>query len=465
MKRIALILLMGFLWGCSASVVEVEEPVVVPPQVEAQDPEVEEREPSIQDDEMIMNETIEEEVDREEAIHEEVEEPVISVSLTSRTDLQPIDVCRVPSVGRGGGTTTGFPIPSKRIPSIGQVRVQVFFIDFPDFAGTRSSEELGAFFQNYIEGIDRYYRTQSYGLLDFEWQVHTEFIRMGFNFFDYNFSRGVYGQNNDIDFVFREAVSTSDAFIDYTDVEMIVIFLNPDIPEELADVSPALLANEQCCPFVTSEGAINNGTFIAGDGVRIGWFTIAHEIGHLLGLDDLIDYNWRENSKSDDWYYQFVFVGGFDLMGAGPRYEWGNNTEFFGWHKFLFDWITEEQVRCLDMNHSGVTYHAITSNHEWSDQEKLVIVRLSQYQALVIEAKGNNEYCTSCQGGLYVTLIDGTKRSGYGSIQLLRPNHSTNQFFIDAFLVEDQQLQYENIVLSHLGEHLGQVILSVEVVS
>ena len=378
--------------------------------------------------------------------------------ITPRQMLSVPAICQIVSPLVERGVVTGFPIPSKRVPSVGKVNVQVMFIDFPDYEGTRSDAELNSFFEDYLVGIEHFFNTQSSGLIQFDWRLHSGFVRMDFNFYDYNFSRGIYGQSNDIDTVYRKAILASDPLIDYTDIDLVVVFLNPDIPEELADVSRVLLMDIE-----TQEKTIFNGTFIAGDGVRLGWVTIAHEIGHLLGLVDLIDYNWRNNSNSEDWFYQFVYVGGFDFMGASPRYEWGDNTELFGWHKFMLNWIVPEQVRCLEQRNTGTTTHSIARNHETTLDEKLIVIKLSTHRALVIESKGENEFCTACLGGVYTSLIDTTLDSGNGSMKLLRPAHSTNRFFLDAYLTKDQELNFENIVVKNLGEHNGKVIVSVDI--
>jgi len=385
-------------------------------------------------------------------VSEPVEEEELStvIDITSREDLAPVEICRLITRNVNEPTTAGFPIPQERISSTGVVNVQVFFIDFDDYQGVRSNEELQFFMDDYIAEIDDYYRTQSYERLTFNWQLHPGYVRMNEQFYDYNFKRqrmdGTY-QSNDLDYIIRSAITQSDSVIDYTGVEFIIVFLNPDIPEELADVSPAwpMMRNGG---FVTNEGTIYNATFIAGDGVRIGWSTIAHEIGHLLGLDDLTDHEWQKDNPTNDWFRQFVYVGIFDIMAMTPHPMWGDNSEFLGWHKYLLDWITNDQVRCLDASMPSETTHRLIPNHHISDEEKLIVIQINPQVAIVSEVKAFNPSCEKCKGGLYTYLVNTSNRNGNGPIRMIRPEHSIDQFFEDAYIEIGQSLSYENILIT-----------------
>jgi len=394
---------------------------------------------------------------------EEVSESLIGI--TSRDDLAPVEICRLISTTGNTPTKVGFPLPEERLSSIGELNVQVFFIDFNDYQGVRSNEELEAFVDDYIEGIDNFYSTQSYGRLTFNWQLHPGYVRMNEQFYDYNFKRHRMDgtpQSNDLDYIIKSAITQSDSVIDYTGVEFVVVFLNPDIPEELADVSPAWPMSKDG-GFVTDEGTIYNATFIAGDGVRIGWSTIAHEMGHLLGLTDLYDYEWQKDNPTNDWYRQFVYMGLFDLMAMSPHPMWGDNSEFLGWHKYLLNWITDDQVRCLDASITSDTTHRIVPNHHISDEEKLIVIQIDPQVAIVSEVKASNPSCEKCQGGIYTYLVNSSNRHGYGPIRMIRPEHSIDQFFEDAYIETGQSLRYENILITVEAQDDQSVKVSVTI--
>jgi M6 family metalloprotease-like protein/uncharacterized repeat protein (TIGR02543 family) len=410
-----------------------------------------------------IDEEISEVAEEDPKIEEEIS--VFLSGITAREDLASTDICRLRSTTENTPIKVGFPLPQERLSSTGELTVQVFFVDFDDYEGVRSNEELEIFMDDYIEGIDHFYSTQSYGQLTFNWQLHPGYVRMNEQFYDYNFKRHRMDgtpQSNDLDYIIRSAITQSDGEIDYTGVEFIVVFLNPDIPEELADVSPAwpMMRNGG---FVTNEGTIYNATFIAGDGVRIGWSTIAHEMGHLLGLVDLYDYEWQKDNPTNDWYRQFVFMGIYDLMAMSPHPMWGDNSEFLGWHKYLLNWITDDQVRCLDASVTSETTHRIVANHENSDEEKLVVIQFTPNLALVSEVKDSNPSCEKCQGGVYTYLVDSSVRNGQGPIRMIRPEDSFDQFFEDAYIETGQSLVYENITISVESQDDQGTIVSVRI--
>jgi hypothetical protein len=168
----------------------------------------------------------------------------------------------------------------------------------------------------------------------------------------------------------------------------------------------------------------------------------------LLGLDDLYDYEWQKDNPTNDWYRQFVFMGIFDLMAMSPHPMWGDNSEFLGWHKYLLDWITNDQVRCLDASIPSETTHRLVPNHHISDEEKLLVIQINHQVALVSEVKAFNPSCEKCKGGLYTYLVNTSNRNGYGPIRMIRPELSIDQFFEDAYIETGQSLSYENILIT-----------------
>jgi M6 family metalloprotease-like protein len=319
------------------------------------------------------------------------------------------------------------------------------FVDFPDYQGTMTDEELETFFQSYIEGINTFFDIQSFGRMTFQFDRHPGFLRMSRPTSELALNR-IKG-TRDLDGVIREAIRVSDEFVDYSSTDMVIVFMNPDIPESVADVSPAWPMPEGG-GFVTNEGRVYNATIIAGDGLRIGYSTIAHEIGHLFGLADLYAYNWQVNNPSNDWLFQFVYMGLFDFMSMGDPTHFGDNRDMLAWQRYLLDWITNEQVRCVDPSTPSQTIHELIASHLDEDGSKMVVVPFTATKALVVEVKAQNRYCVVCSGGVYTYVVDTEINNGAGPIRFVRPNHSTQQLFQDAYLSAGQQLVYENVTIT-----------------
>jgi M6 family metalloprotease-like protein len=238
---------------------------------------------------------------------------------------------------------------------------------------------------------------------------------------------------------------------------MVIVFLNPDIPEALADVSPAWPL-DRVGAIATEEGAIYNATFIAGDAVRIGYPIIAHEIGHLFGLIDLYDYQWQVDNPTNDWLRQFKFTGIYDFMNWANASDWGDNRDMLAWQRYLLDWITDEQVRCVDRATSSVTTHLLAPSHEDSPEHKMVVVPLTNTSALVVEVKDRNLYCIACNGGVYTYVIDTAIYNGQGPIRMVRPEHSQMDLFQDAYLKLGQQVTYENITIEYVDDFVYPIV-------
>jgi M6 family metalloprotease-like protein len=388
------------------------------------------------------------------------------ISLTSfypkfETDLSVLAdplVCRVED-NNNDSVRVGFPNSPSRLPSQGLINIQVLFIDFPDQEGKKTDEELQYFFEDYTKGIEKFFEDQSLGRVQFDWHREPGFVRIPRNFNDLRMTRD---NSSDLDSILRQAVEVSDPNVDYSNIDMVIVFLNPDIPEKLADVSPAWPLEGEW-GIKTFEKTIFNATFIAGDAVRIGYSIIAHEIGHLFGLVDLYKYNWLENNPQRDQNRQFDFVGVFDFMNlAPPSHQYGDNRDMLGWQRFLLDWITDDEIHCLRNDESSVSKHLLTPVAE-EGGTRMVVTRLSETQVLVTELKAKNPYCALCSGGIYHYLVDTTIRNGQGPIQMLRPEHSSMKLFQDAYITLGQSFNYENITVHFEDIRRGQVIITIEI--
>jgi len=417
MKKILLLILIGLLASCEQAVVEdmhVVEPV---------------RDSEIAD---IIN---------EEPIVEEVVEDFSEMFLSLEEYRLAPDVCRIPSL-EGQRMMSGFPMSPDRITSIGTVKAKVVYLDFLDYQLQEEGDVLKERFLALGNDINEYFFTNSYGKLMFDWDVHPVPLLMPKTVKDYELTIADYreGYYPTLEIVYQ-MLELHRNEVDFTDVELIVVMFNPNVPFEYADVSPAHPVGRSHA-FVTEQGDILNAVTIASDWKDHEWEKIAHEIGHTLGLLDLYDHEITGN-----WYDHHRHVGGFDIMGTLNQ----KNIELFGWNRYLMGWIDDSLILCLDTPSTPVLIplHSISSDAIQSSSFKMIVIPIGSHEVLIIEAKEQNNFCLTCDG-LLVYLVDSRIDGGRGSFKLLPINRSVDKMKNDAMIRINETFQTHSLQISLL---------------
>jgi M6 family metalloprotease-like protein len=355
------------------------------------------------------------------------------------------DFCKIP-VRTNSSTSVGFPLSENRINNKGIVNVQVIFLDFPDLVGTRTKEQLLDFIDIYKTGVNDFFENQSQNRVSFNWRIYTDFIRIPDMLSSLNLKREYIYAADDVDKVLRKGIAISDPVIDYSNIDMVIVVINPDIPYELADISPAWPLIDPW-GIKTDEKTIYNGTFLASNAFNSdGHAIVSHEIGHLFGLADLYKYDWLEDNPTSDYNKVFQYVGVFDFMSfAFIHYSKGDNRDMLGWQKWQLNWIEDEQVVCLDANKPIETKYSLNPVSDLVNGNKMIVVKFSENKVLVLEKRSKNKHCQLCSGGIYAYTVDSTIDGGKGPIKIIRPTNSKMELYEDSFIIQDQELTFENI--------------------
>ena len=193
--------------------------------------------------------------------------------------------------------------------------------------------------------------------------------------------------------------------------------------------------------YETNKGLIKRTILQFGELANNPALTI-HEMHHsLFSLPDLYDHAAATVGKP-----KYLATAGWGLMSNLGNY--GKND--FGWEKYLNGWIDSEQVVCL----ASTTKIKIALTPQASDSAgtKLIVIKLSDYQALAVEFRipGIAYDGMNVKKGALIYLIDGSLGSGKNPIKVLtKPDITT--------LKDKQTLIYKKIKitqLSSIGDNL-----------
>ena len=129
-----------------------------------------------------------------------------------------------PSVCRPPGSsyiTAGFPLPQWAIPSVGNVRVAVLFLDFPDTLATHSTRDDA---DSVLPPMEEYLEKSSYGKLDLEFVPFHRWLRSEHNSSSY-LRTGIGGKTEFQYEVDAESVRLADPEFDFTGYAAVITVL------------------------------------------------------------------------------------------------------------------------------------------------------------------------------------------------------------------------------------------------
>ena len=241
--------------------------------------------------------------------------------LAELTAYREVAACRLPNQMDANYLSAGFPISPERISASGNVNVAVLFVDFQEAparqGGTITDDEqtlIHGMFVNLVSGAERYLEAMSYGTLDFTFRPLYRWLRMPHSLSAlYADSDSNLGNAISSFMLIDDAISLADPEFDFEDIDSVVVIATPRA--DSIQRGTALLSPDW--DFYADDQTIGNATSL-GSGPRA-WSTIAHELGHNLGLPDLYDRHLKLDSEghlSDD---KARFVGVFGLMGGGAK--------------------------------------------------------------------------------------------------------------------------------------------------
>ncbi|MFF7023908.1 M6 family metalloprotease domain-containing protein [Streptomyces klenkii] len=297
--------------------------------------------------------------------------------------------------------------PPGYAPSSGVVRAITFLIDFPDSPATISPQERYA---EFFPAVADYYRTSSYGRLDYRSTPVLRWIRMSRPYRAYGIERGTPFDASTGDgyaALSAEILDAADDTVDFRRYDLINVLVTPDAgPPATEDVRSVTFAGTPT-GLTTAEGTpFRNVSFIWSRQTGDSPFRVLnHENAHSFGLPDLY-YTGRGAALLK------TPVGHWDPMDE----DWGPSEDFLAWHKWKLGWLAPAQVRCLDR--PGVHSFALTPT-AFPGGLKLAVLPVSRHTAITLEARapGPLDHAV-CRPGVLVTAVTTTMYTGSGPVRV-----------------------------------------------
>ncbi|WP_419916785.1 cell wall-binding repeat-containing protein [Candidatus Poriferisodalis sp.] len=312
-----------------------------------------------------------------------------------------------------GLTTTGFPIQSE-VPTTGTLRVALLFMDFPNAQATYSThDEL----EHSLPRLERYLESASYGKLDIEWIPLHRWLRAE-EATPHYIDVGARGSPGLAIRASAHAISLADEFFDFsTTPAVLTVFPSSRFGGGNAGGRHEVDGVEVMSARVNTYFGSDRGR--PGQWGRLG----AHELAHLLGLDDLYAYDDTRLDHSPAPAGQWRVATNWGLMGLETSYltherddrlmypSWNHKdgfhtayttglqmAEMLGWSRWQLDWLDASQVQCVTDAKARVELAPIARP---GDEVALAVIPLNFLDVIVVESRRrlgydrNEEYTAS----------------------------------------------------------------------
>lgn len=323
---------------------------------------------------------------------------VMPTATAAPTSMPDPAACKLP-VSAYTNVGMGFPRLENRIPSTGEVKAVVLFVDFSDAPASETPENV---FSVISPNAEKFYKDISYGRMDFT--LHPHFVWLRLSQPSVHYGNGLSSFEGHQAFI-QEAVDLADADVDFSSADMVIVMANPLAtavgfgPAFGGDTTNGINADGVVIPSAVTSGA---------DLYNWGFLWLNHETGHAMALVDLYDYTW--NSPNYDDLHKFV--GNFGLMG----YIDGTAPEFFAFERWMLGWLDDEQIFCQQTADETISLSAI----ETTGGIKAVMIPISATKAVVVESRRPLGYDTGLiKSGALVYTVDTSIYSGMGTIVVL----------------------------------------------
>ena len=340
--------------------------------------------------------------------------PKPTASPTQAKDMTAL--CKLKATdGRGDVSIGGWPRISDRMRTKGTVVTQVIFVDFPDAAATMTTQQAFA----KVSMASDTFKEMSYGKFDYKLVPNYKWYRMKSSSSEYAPLNKSFNAHRAY---IAEALSLADADIDFSSSDAFLILANPDA-KGIGNSGPAF-ASVSGNGFTLDKKYIANGTTSAYDLNYWKSIWLNHEVTHTMGLVDFYAYVPSDSSNSGDGHR---YVGQFSYMGLSS-FE-SNAPGLTAYERWYLDWLDDSQVVCSSANEITQLITPLES----AGGIKALMIPLSGTQSIVIESRRPIGIDSKLKkSGALVYLVDSTKQSGMGPVQIYPSDPKSDPLYLQA---------------------------------
>ena len=356
------------------------------------------------------------------------------------TEAATIDQCKLAKIAQEP-LSAGMPRFPELIPSTGKVRNLFLFVDFPDNPSTSNTKK---FADNYFATAKKFLEDQSYGKITLELTVSSKVFRINKNSASYKmFTDG----QGDAPGLVQDALNAADSEIDFNNFDLVTVV--PPADTKNIKTSGAYTGGGNA--FKSKDRNFPSAIVIGGSKLSnfskpgFGWSFYAHEFGHVLGITH--PFKYIEGKPGPIW----------DLMGNGGT----SVPEFIGWHRFILNWLADEDIVCLSKEGKGTFEQTLKPLNSKETGKKLLITPLSATQALAVEVRRQSTFdkLKPNETGVLVYLVDVTKGDDQGIITIITSKKTTKDTQILGSLKPGEKVSYKGITIQVVSSNkLGDKI-------